>query len=154
MNKFDARLTKMKGSTMERFCVCYDQMVSRAINLVYSGKSTDGIDFSTLPSDYCRECDLPVNVEKIKSINQQIDLILPMYVPVETMPENAKEAAESALPGVLPGLLPLEVSQRLQITLSDVNRHIRSGRLSLDASGKFIDLDSLNELQRLIQSKS
>jgi hypothetical protein len=154
MNKFDARLTKMKGSTMERFCVCYDRMVNQAINLVYSGKSTDEIDFSTLPSDYCRECDLPVNVEKIKSTNQQIDLILPMYAPVETMPENAEEAAESVLPGEMCGVLPVEAARRLGVTLNDINRYLRSGRLLTDASGKFITLDSFAELQRLIRSKN
>ena len=153
MNKFDARLTKMKGSTMERFCGCFDQMISRAIDLVYSGKSTDEIDFSALPSDYCRECDLPVDVEKIQSINSQIDLILPMYAPVETMPESAKQAVESESSGASSGVLPVSAAKLLDVPLSDINRYIRSGRLSLDASGRFVTQDSLDALQRLM-SKS
>ncbi len=147
---------KKLGESDSRFCICFDRLAKKAIELVYNEQSTDGIDFSTLPSGYCHQCDLPVDSEKIESINRQIDLILPSYGAIETMPKSAsaKETVEGELPGELPGLLPVEVSRRLQISLSDVNRHIRSGRLSLDASGKFVTQDSLNELQKLIRGRN
>jgi hypothetical protein len=140
----------MKGSTMERFCGCFDRLIKRTIDLVYSGKPTNEIDFSTLPSDYCRECDLPVDVERIELINQQIKLILPMYADAPVSGSASAKKAESELSGALPGLLLVEAARRLGVSLNDVNRHIRSGRLSLDASGKFVTQDSLNELQKLM----
>ncbi len=153
MSKFTRRLLKMKDSGNERFCGCYDKLVSRAIDLIYAGKPTNEIDFSSLPSGYCHECNLPVNDEKIKSINNQIDLILPSYEKCEIqMPKSASASAKETVEGVLPGVLPVEVARRLDMTLNDVNRHIRSGRLSLDASGKFVSFDSFDELQRLIRS--
>ncbi len=155
MSKFDARLLKMKDSGNERFCGCFDRLVSRAINLVYSGKSTDEIDFSTLPSDYCRECDLPVDDEKIKSINQQIDLILPMYAPVETMPASAKKTVNTTVEATeLPaGMLSrAQVALQLGISPYDVERHLKSGRLRLSASKRFVTQESFSELQKLIRS--
>jgi hypothetical protein len=154
MNKFDARLTKMKGSTMERFCGCFDRLLGQAIDLVYSGKSTDGIDFSTLPSGYCHQCDLPVNDEKIQSINQQIKLILPMFAdaPV-SVSASAKKAVNALVEATeLPsGMLSRsEVALRLEISSSDVERHLKSGRLILDASKKFITQESFDELKMLL----
>jgi hypothetical protein len=91
----------------------------------------------------------------IESFTSRIDLILPAYAdaPVSGS-ENAKEAVESELSGELSGLLPVSAAKLLGVSLNDINRYIRSGRLSLDASGKFVSFDSFDELQRLIQSKS
>jgi hypothetical protein len=91
---------------------------------------------------------LPVDSEKIESINRQIDLILPSYGAIETMPKSA--SAKEALESELSGVLPVQASKLLGVSLNDVNRYIRSGRLRLDGSGGFVDSDSLNELQRLM----
>jgi hypothetical protein len=113
------------------------------------------IDYESLPKDFCQKCRKPVNTEFIENFNRQLEMILPAYshAPV-IVSASAKEAVESALSGVLSGVLLVEAARRLGVSLNDVNRYIRSGRLRLDGSGKFVDLDSLDALQRLIQSKS
>jgi len=146
---------KKLGESDSRFCGCFDKMVSRAIDLVYSGKPTNEVDFSTLPSGYCHQCDLPVDGEKIQSINSQIDLILPMYSPVESgeIEEMPVEAARTVqLDGSVPsGMISRsEVAARLGIKPDDVERHIRSGRLILDVSKKFITQQSFDELKMLL----
>jgi hypothetical protein len=153
------KTAKKLGESDSRFCICFDRLVSRAINLVYAGKSTDEIDFSALPKDFCRECDLPVNVEKIQSINQQIDLILPMYEnPEIQMPSNVGQTSDGAAQMVQQdGLVPsgmisrAQVAARLEISPYDVERHLKSGRLVLDVSKKFITQESFDELKVLIR---
>jgi hypothetical protein len=68
------------------------------------------------------------------------------------MPESAKQAVESESSGELPGVLPVAASKLLGVSLNDINRYIRSGRLRLDASGRFVTQESFDALQDLIRS--
>ncbi len=141
------------GESAGNYCGCFNDYTSAAINEVYNGVP-NAIDYESLPKDYCQKCQKRVN-EFIEDFTRRMKLILPAYKNYKIqMPESAKETVESVLPGVLPGVLPVEAARRLGVTLNDINRHIRSGRLNLDASGKFVSLDSFNELQGLYRVRN
>jgi hypothetical protein len=141
----NGKVKRIESRVMEnglQFCGCFNDFVNQMIDGVYNGVPYE-TDASGLPKGFCEKCQKPCDVEMIENFNRQLEMILPAFA--------VEEVSESA---VIEGVLPLEVARLLQMPLSDINRHIRSGRLSLDASGKFVTQDSLAELQKLIRSKS
>ncbi len=136
------RIEKRFIENDSQFCGCFDDFVNQMIDGVYNGVPYE-TDDSGLPKGFCEKCQKPCDVEMLENFTCRMDLILPAFA-VEKVSESA----------VIEALLPLGAARLLQMPLSDVNRHIRSGRLSLDASGRFVTQDSLDALQRLIRSKS
>jgi hypothetical protein len=131
------------GVSAGNYCGCFTEYQMAVIEKVYNGVPNK-IDFESLPKDFCGKCRKPVNTEFIDDFNRQLEMILPAYSVEEVVSESA----------VIEGVLPLEAARQLGITLEDVNRHVKSGRLNLDASGKFVTQDSFDELKTLIRQRN
>lgn len=149
------RLSKMKkerGKNGLQFCRCFNNYINGAIAEVYRNVPNP-IDFESLPESWCKKCQKPVNVEFIENFNRQLALILPSYSLEEVFDEKVSDEKVSDEKVIIEGLSPAQASARLQIPLSELARHIKSGRLQTSASGE-ISLDSFNELQELYRRQS
>ncbi len=141
----NGKVKRIESRVMEnglQFCGCFNNYIDGLICEVYEG-APHQVDYESLPKGFCEKCQKPCDVEMVEDFARKLKMILPAFA-VEKVSESA----------VIEALLPLGAARLLQMPLSDINRHIRSGRLLTDASGKFVDLDSLAELQKLIRSKN
>jgi hypothetical protein len=147
------------GQTAGNYCGCFNAYVSAAINEVYRNVPNP-IDYEALPEGFCEKCRKPVDTEFIDNLNAKLAIILPMYrkplsksaVSIDTLTNAARTVQPVGSDSAR--ITRSEAAERLQVPLSDIVRHIRSGRLKMDASGKFVDSDSFEELEKLIRSKS
>ena len=164
------KIQDVLGENAGNYCGCFTALRNRRIEAVYNyallGTPFDQKEFdileSKLPKDFCGKCRKPVDVEGIADYERKLAVTLPSYEnyefpqPVNVGPEISAGAARLArkVNEIPVGMISrLEASERLQIELHDISRHIRSGRLRTDISKQFVSLDSFNELEALIRQR-
>jgi len=157
-----AKVERIEARIMEnglQFCSCFTDFVAQMIRGVYDNVPFSSDD-SKLPKGFCEKCRKPVNVEFIENFNRQLEMVLPAYadapvsesaVSINTPAEAARTVRNVDEDEIPSGTLSRsQAAVRLQISLGDVERHIKSGRLILDVSKKFITRQSFDELKVLL----